>query len=121
MTRQTRAPRPGPLDTDRQHLAMAAQPPIQIPISNRGRVEARSVEEPAEFVEHRDDMHILMGIDTANHTRRRIGFVGHHGVPPVLLKGHGGKQQPGGWTGQGVGLIAQAPLRSHVRPTGCLP
>src|SRR5258708_14398274 len=34
------------------------------------------------------------------------------------VEGGGGKQQPGGWTGQGVGLVAQAPLRSHVRPTG---
>ena len=24
--------------------------------------------------------------------------------------------QPGGWTRQGVGLVAQAPLRSHVPP-----
>jgi Epoxide hydrolase N terminus len=67
------------------------------------------------------EMHVLVCVNPGNHALGLVVVIGHHGCAACSVEGGGGKQWPGGWTRQGVGLIAQAPLRSHVRPTGRLP
>ena len=66
---------------------MTAQPPMQLPIAGRRGGERRGVEQPAELVEHRRDMHILVGVDPADHA---LGLRSSSSVimvvPPVLLK-----------------------------------
>jgi hypothetical protein len=66
MPRQSRTPRAGALDPDRQHLPEAGHPADQVPVAaSRGR-ERRRVPQPAQLVEHDRDIDVLVGVNTGD-------------------------------------------------------
>ena len=59
-------------------------------------------------------MDVFVGVDTGDDTRtRRSSPSAMVDMAPFLLTWLGWHARPGGWTRQGAGLIAQAPLRSR--------
>src|SRR3954452_25341790 len=110
MPRQTGTPRRRAFNTQRQNLTEARDPLGQVAIAARCRRERRGVELAAEFVEHDHDMELLVGVNAGDDTA--VVFCdGGHCLPPFLWLGW--HARPGGWTGQGAGLVAQGPLRSR--------
>jgi hypothetical protein len=69
MSGQSRTPRAGAFDSDRQHLPEAGDPAGQPPVAaHRGR-ERRDLQQPAQLVEHDRDMDVFVGVDTGDHTQ----------------------------------------------------
>src|SRR5262245_65011841 len=69
MPGQSRTPRAGAFNPDRQHLPEARDPAGQPPIAaSRGR-KRRRVQQPATLVEHDRDMDVYVGVDTGNDTQ----------------------------------------------------
>jgi hypothetical protein len=69
MPGQSRTPRAGAFDPDRQHLPEAGDPAGQVPVAASRGGERRRVQQPAELVEHDCDMDVLVGVDTGDHTQ----------------------------------------------------
>src|SRR5207245_2683112 len=106
----TRTPRGCPFNPEREDLTEAAHPAGQVAAAARRGRERRGVEQAAELVEHDHDMKVLMGIDTSDDARVVVCDRWH--CRPLSVAG-GWHARPGGWTRQGAGLLAQAPLRSR--------
>ena len=79
MPGQARTPRSCPFNADRDDLTPTAQPPPQLPIAIRCRCERSRPEQPAELIERRCHVNVLVRVDTAEHARRDLWWVCHRG------------------------------------------
>jgi hypothetical protein len=88
MPGQTRAPRSGAFDTEREDFTQAGHPARQVAIAATGGRERCRVERAAEFVEDDYDMEILVGVDSGDDALcRRLRSLT---LLPCLLAGEGG-------------------------------
>jgi hypothetical protein len=117
MPGQSRTPRAGAFDPDRQHLPEAGDPAGQPPLAaNRGR-ERRRLQQPADLVEHDRHMDVFVGVDTGNDTQVVAICDGGHAAPSCDV-GWGGTH------GRDAGQDREQArshrrLFGHVHPTGC--
>jgi len=66
VARKAGSPRPGPLDSDRRHVTERREPRSQLAIPATRRRELGVAEMPAQLVERRGDMDILVGVHAAD-------------------------------------------------------
>jgi hypothetical protein len=76
---QAGTPGAGPLDADRDDVAMAAQPSPQLPVASRGRWERSRAEQTAYLVERGCNVNVLVRVDTAEHATRVGRWLCHRG------------------------------------------
>jgi hypothetical protein len=113
---QPRAPRPTPLDTDRDELTEAAQPCQQAPVPVACRSKRRGVQDPTEVIDHRGDVDVLVGIDPAEDPAFARGLRDRGHATPSINQDWMARTA-GRADRTVIGPFAQAPLRSRS-PTG---
>ena len=124
VSRQSSAPRAGAFHTDRQHFTERTQPTCELSIAGPGRrtvaVSRRRPSSSSTAATCRSlcvsTRRSLVGIRSRRNRRDLSSLC----CRLFCLTMGGGRQQPGGWTGQGAGLMRRR-LFGHTfaRPVAC--